>query len=50
LAGYLFGNHELNSKLKIGDEVRIADAAGLDDGEEKLVQRSCNAFDCGMAA
>jgi carboxynorspermidine decarboxylase len=28
LAGDLFGNYELNSKLKIGDEVRIADAAG----------------------
>ena len=28
LAGDLFGSYELNSKLKIGDEVRIADAAG----------------------
>jgi carboxynorspermidine decarboxylase len=28
LAGDLFGNYELNIKLKIGDEVRIADAAG----------------------
>lgn len=28
LAGDLFGGYELNSKLKIGDEVRIADAAG----------------------
>ena len=28
LAGDLFGSYELESKLKIGDEVRIADAAG----------------------
>ena len=28
LAGDLFGGYELESKLKIGDEVRIADAAG----------------------
>jgi len=28
LAGDLFGNYELNSKLRIGDEVRIVDAAG----------------------
>ena len=28
LAGDVFGSYELNSKLKIGDEVRIADAAG----------------------
>ena len=28
LAGDLFGNYELDTELKIGDEVRIADAAG----------------------
>ena len=27
LAGDVFGSYELNSKLKIGDEVRISDAA-----------------------
>ena len=28
LAGDLFGNYELEAPLKIGDEVRFADAAG----------------------
>ena len=28
LAGDLFGSYELENELKIGDEVRIADAAG----------------------
>jgi carboxynorspermidine decarboxylase len=28
LAGDLFGSYELDAPLKIGDEVRIADAAG----------------------
>ena len=50
LAGDVFGSYELDSTLKIGDEVRIADAARIHDGEEKLVQRRRDAFDCGSEA
>ena len=50
LAGDLFGSYELESELKIGDEVRIADAAGYTMVKKNWFNGVADAFDCGTAA